>query len=140
MKFGRSPDLIVKVKGTCLSRIPQNARRPDSYTYLHLAPDAKLTQELLKRKVTGIAYETITNEEGHLPLLTPMSEAAGRMSVQVGAFYLQRTNGGRGVLLGGVPGVLLAQVAIVCWRCCRYQRSKNGCGTGRANIHSGFKS
>ncbi|HYE73359.1 MAG TPA: alanine dehydrogenase, partial [Blastocatellia bacterium] len=71
------------------------------------------TQQLLKKKVTGIAYETITNKEGHLPLLTPMSEVAGRMSIQVGATYLQENNGGRGVLLGGVPGVLPAKVAIL---------------------------
>jgi alanine dehydrogenase len=83
------------------------------FTYLHLAPDQKLTQAMLDRKVTGVAYETITNDEGHLPLLTPMSEVAGRMAVQVGAHYLQKPEGGRGVLMGGVPGVLPAKVVII---------------------------
>jgi len=106
-------DMIVKVKEPIAPEFPRMREGQTLFTYLHLAPDPKLTQELLNRKVTGIAYETITNEEGHLPLLTPMSEVAGRMSVQVGAFYLQRTNGGRGVLLGGVPGVLPAKVVIV---------------------------
>jgi alanine dehydrogenase len=83
------------------------------FTYLHLAPDRKLTQAMLESGVTGVAYETITNDEGHLPLLTPMSEVAGRMSVQVGAHYLQKPEGGRGVLMGGVPGVLPAKVVII---------------------------
>ena len=83
------------------------------FTFLHLAPLPELTQIMLDRKVTGVAYETITNEEGHLPLLTPMSEVAGRMAVQVGAYYMQKPQGGRGVLMGGVPGVLPAKVAIV---------------------------
>jgi alanine dehydrogenase len=83
------------------------------FTYLHLAPLPKLTSVLLERKVTGVAYETITGPEGSLPLLTPMSEVAGRMSIQVGARYLERVNGGRGVLLGGVPGVPPAEVIII---------------------------
>ena len=83
------------------------------FTYLHLAPLPKLTRVLLERKVTGVAYETITGPEGSLPLLTPMSEVAGRMSIQVGARYLERVNGGRGVLLGGVPGVPPAEVIII---------------------------
>ncbi len=89
--------------------------RPDLtlFTYLHLAPLPELTDKLLHRKVTGIAYETITDTLGTLPLLTPMSEVAGRMSVQVGAAYLQKGNGGRGLLLGGVPGVPPADVCIV---------------------------
>jgi len=106
-------EMIVKVKEPVSPEYGRMREGQILFTYLHLAPDPKLTQELLNRKVTGVAYETITNEEGHLPLLTPMSEVAGRMSVQVGAFYLQRTNGGRGVLLGGVPGVLPAKVVIV---------------------------
>src|SRR6185503_20888446 len=83
------------------------------FTYLHLAHLPRLTSVLLDRKVTGVAYETITGPEGSLPLLTPMSEVAGRMSIQVGARYLERVNGGRGVLLGGVPGVPPAEVIII---------------------------
>ena len=82
------------------------------FTYLHLAPVPDLTEQLLKKNVTGIAYETI-RENHSLPLLTPMSEVAGRMSVQVGAAYLEAERGGRGVLLGGVPGVPPAQVCII---------------------------
>jgi alanine dehydrogenase len=83
------------------------------FTYLHLAPLPELTSELLKKKVAGIAYETITDRNGTLPLLTPMSEVAGRMSVQVGATYLEKERGGRGVLLGGVPGVPPGNVCII---------------------------
>jgi alanine dehydrogenase len=83
------------------------------YTYLHLAPAPELTKALLEKKVIGIAYETIQLEDGSLPLLTPMSEIAGRMSIQVGAYHLQKEHGGRGVLLGGVPGVASGKVAIL---------------------------
>jgi len=83
------------------------------FTFLHLAPLPKLTDHLLKNNVTGIAYETIRDQQGRLPLLTPMSEVAGRMSVQVGASYLEKERGGRGVLLGGVPGVPPAQVCVI---------------------------
>ncbi|MFI5090951.1 MAG: alanine dehydrogenase [Terriglobales bacterium] len=83
------------------------------FTYLHLAPLPKLTDHLLKNNVTGIAYETIRDQHNRLPLLTPMSEVAGRMSVQVGAAYLEKERGGRGVLLGGVPGVPPGQVCVL---------------------------
>ena len=83
------------------------------FTYLHLAPDRELTKQLLERKVTGVAYETITDRKGTLPLLTPMSEVAGRMAIQVGATYLEKMQGGRGILLGGVPGVPAARVVII---------------------------
>jgi len=83
------------------------------FTYLHLAPVPDLTQRLLDKKVTGIAYETIRDPAGTLPLLTPMSEVAGRMAVQVGAAYLEKEKGGRGVLLGGVPGVPPASVCVI---------------------------
>jgi alanine dehydrogenase len=83
------------------------------FTYLHLAPVPDLTEKLLSKKITGIAYETIRDRAGTLPLLTPMSEVAGRMSVQVGAAYLEKERGGRGVLLGGVPGVAPANVCII---------------------------
>jgi len=83
------------------------------FTYLHLAPLAELTGRLLEAKVSGVAYETIREADGSLPLLTPMSEVAGRMAVQVGAQYLLKTCGGRGILLGGVPGVAPAHVVIL---------------------------
>jgi len=83
------------------------------FTYLHLAACEELTHELLSREVTGIAYETVELPTGYLPLLTPMSEVAGRMAVQVAAHYLERMNGGRGKLLGGVPGMRPSDVAII---------------------------
>lgn len=83
------------------------------YTYLHLAPAPGLTKSLLGKKIIAIAYETIQLEDGSLPLLTPMSEIAGRMAIQVGAFYLQKEHGGLGVLLGGVPGVAPGKVTIL---------------------------
>jgi alanine dehydrogenase len=83
------------------------------FTFLHLAPLPDLTEKLMSKKITGIAYETIRDRSGALPLLTPMSEVAGRMSVQVGAAYLEKERGGRGLLLGGVPGVPPATVCII---------------------------
>jgi alanine dehydrogenase len=107
-------DMIVKVKEPI---DPDLKRMKDSqllFTYLHLAPVPDLTETLMKKKITGVAYETITDERKRtLPLLTPMSEVAGRMSVHVGAYYLHKPNGGRGVLLGGVPGVLPVDVIII---------------------------
>jgi len=106
-------DMIIKVKEPIEPEYERLREGQILFTYLHLAPAPTLTQKLLEKKVTGIAYETITNPQGHLPLLTPMSEVAGRMSVQVGAAYLEKPNGGRGVLLGGIPGVLPAKVVII---------------------------
>ena len=106
-------DMIVKVKEPIAAEYPRMREGHLLFTYLHLAPDEALTQELLKRKVTGIAYETITDRRGTLPLLTPMSEVAGRMAIQVGAHYLEKMSGGRGILLGGVPGVPAARVVII---------------------------
>jgi alanine dehydrogenase len=106
-------EMIVKVKEPIASEYPRMKEGLLLFTYLHLAPDPKQTQALLKSKVTGIAYETITDRRGTLPLLTPMSEVAGRMAVQVGAQYLEKMNGGRGVLLGGVPGVPAASIVII---------------------------
>ena len=83
------------------------------FPYLHLAAEEELTHELLRRKVAAVAYETVELADGRLPLLTPMSEVAGRMAVQVGAHYLEKAHGGRGKLLGGVPGVRPAQVTII---------------------------
>jgi len=106
-------EMIVKVKEPVGPEYKRMREGQLLFTYLHLAPDPALTQAMLDSKITGIAYETITNDEGHLPLLTPMSEVAGRMAVQVGAHYLQKPEGGRGVLMGGVPGVLPAKVVII---------------------------
>ena len=106
-------EMIVKVKEPIDPEYPRMREGQLLFTYLHLAPDKKLTAELLKRKVTGIAYETITDRRGSLPLLTPMSEVAGRMAIQVGAHYLEKMSGGRGILLGGVPGVPAARVVII---------------------------
>ncbi len=106
-------EMIVKVKEPIASEYPRMREGQLLFTYLHLAPDPKLTHALLERKVTGIAYETITDRRGGLPLLTPMSEVAGRMAIQVGAHYLEKMSGGRGILLGGVPGVPAARVVII---------------------------
>lgn len=106
-------DMIVKVKEPIEPEYPRMREGQLLFTYLHLAPDRKLTEQLLQRKVTGIAYETITDRRGGLPLLTPMSEVAGRMAIQVGAHFLEKMAGGRGILLGGVPGVPAARVVII---------------------------
>ncbi|MBS0527139.1 MAG: alanine dehydrogenase [Proteobacteria bacterium] len=109
----RDAEMVVKVKEPLA---PERKRlRPGQvlFTYLHLAPDREQTQELLQSGVTAIAYETVTSPIGTLPLLTPMSEIAGRLAPQVGARYLERTSGGRGVLLGGVPGVPPADVVVL---------------------------
>lgn len=106
-------DMIVKVKEPTPAEFDLLKKDQLLFTYLHLANDPALTKVLIERNVQAVAYETVQLPNGPLPLLTPMSEVAGRMSVQVGAYYLQRTNGGRGVLLGGVPGVPGAEVVIV---------------------------
>ncbi len=106
-------EMIVKVKEPIAPEYPRMREGQLLFTYLHLAPDLELTKQLLERKVTGVAYETITDRRGTLPLLTPMSEVAGRMAIQVGAHYLEKMSGGRGVLLGGVPGVPAARVVII---------------------------
>lgn len=106
-------DMIVKVK----EPLPDEYEllRPNQilYTYLHLAAEPKLTRVLCERKVKAVAYETIQNSDGTLPLLTPMSEVAGRMATQIGAFFLQKDHGGKGVLLGGVTGVKPGKVTII---------------------------
>jgi alanine dehydrogenase len=105
--------IIVKVKEP--QPVEYDFLRPDLvlFTFLHLAADERLTREMMDRGVTGIAYETVELSNGQLPLLTPMSEVAGRMAIQIGAHYLEKENGGRGKLLGGVPGVRPADVAII---------------------------
>lgn len=105
-------DMIVKVKEPVQPEYNRMRENQVLFTYLHLAPEFELTKQMLEKKVTGVAYETIV-ANGRLPLLTPMSEVAGRMSVQVGATYLEKMNGGKGVLLGGVPGVPAANVVII---------------------------
>jgi alanine dehydrogenase len=106
-------DLIVKVKEPQPQEIALLEPRHTLFTYLHLAPDPEQTKGLMKSGATCIAYETVTANDGSLPLLRPMSEVAGRMSIQVGAHYLEKEQGGRGVLLGGVPGVAPARVSIL---------------------------
>ncbi len=106
-------DMIVKVKEPQPSEIALLEPRHTLFTYLHLAADKPQAEGLMKSGATCIAYETVTANDRSLPLLKPMSEVAGRMSVQVGAHYLEKEQGGRGVLLGGVPGVAPARVAIL---------------------------
>jgi alanine dehydrogenase len=108
-----SSDMIVKVKEPQPQEIALLEPRHILFTYLHLAADKPQAEGLMKSGATCIAYETVTSRSGALPLLKPMSEVAGRMSVQVGAHYLEKEQGGRGVLLGGVPGVAPAKVAIL---------------------------
>jgi alanine dehydrogenase len=110
--FAKS-EMIVKVKEPQPVECAMLRKGQVLYTYLHLAPDPKQTAGLIRSGATCIAYETVTAPDGSLPLLTPMSEVAGRMSVQVGAYCLQKANGGRGILLGGVPGVAPAKVVIL---------------------------
>ncbi|RME47145.1 MAG: alanine dehydrogenase [Caldilineae bacterium] len=106
-------NMVVKVKEPLPSEYPY--LRPDLllFTYLHLAANEQLTRTMLDSGVTGVAYETVELPNGSLPLLTPMSEVAGRMSIQIGAQYLERHEGGRGKLLGGIPGVRPANVVII---------------------------
>ncbi len=106
-------DMIVKVKEPQANECKMLRKGQVLFTYLHLAPDPEQTKGLIKSGATAIAYETVTSDRGGLPLLAPMSEVAGRMSIQVGAFYLQKEPGGSGVLLGGVPGVLPAKVTVI---------------------------
>jgi alanine dehydrogenase len=106
-------DMVVKVKEPIEREYVYFREGLVLFTYLHLAPLPGLTDKLLESKVIGIAYETVRDARGTLPLLTPMSEVAGRMSVQVGASYLEKEKGGRGILLGGVPGVPPARVCII---------------------------
>lgn len=108
-----SADMVVKVKEPVASEYGFLRRDLMLFTYLHLASDRPLTDALLNSGAIAIAYETVQTPDGQLPLLVPMSEVAGRMATQVGATYLQKTEGGRGVLMSGVPGVAPANVAIL---------------------------
>jgi alanine dehydrogenase len=106
-------DMIVKVKEPQPVEVARREPRHTLFTYLHLAPDPELTQGLVDSGATCIAYETVENVRGRLPLLAPMSEVAGKIATQAGAFILEKPLGGRGILLGGVPGVPAAKVKII---------------------------
>jgi alanine dehydrogenase len=110
--YGKA-DMIIKVKEPLPDEYELLRENQILYTYLHLAAEPKLTKVLCERKVKSIAYETIQAADGSLPLLTPMSEVAGRMATQIGAYYLQKDHGGKGILLGGVPGVKRGRVTII---------------------------
>ena len=106
-------DMVIKVKEPLAAEYGFFRENLVLYTYLHLAPEPELTKQLLQKKVAGVAYETIENPDGTLPLLRPMSEVAGRMAVQVGAWCLEKEHGGKGVLLGGVPGTRRGRCVIL---------------------------
>lgn len=106
-------DMVIKVKEPIQPEYALMKPNLILYTYLHLAAEPELTKQLMERKVKAVAYETIQLDDGSLPLLTPMSEVAGRMATQVGARYLQKSEGGKGILLAGVPGVRRGKVTII---------------------------
>jgi alanine dehydrogenase len=108
-----SMDMVMKVKEPLPSEYKYFREGLVLFTYLHLAPEPELTKALIDKKVVGIAYETVQLPNGSLPLLTPMSEVAGRMATQIGAAFLEKTRGGKGILLGGVPGVHRGKVTII---------------------------
>jgi alanine dehydrogenase len=108
-----SMDMVMKVKEPLPSEYKYFREGLVLFTYLHLAPEPELTKVLIDKKVVGIAYETVQLPNGSLPLLTPMSEVAGRMATQIGAAFLEKTRGGKGILLGGVPGVHRGKVTII---------------------------
>jgi alanine dehydrogenase len=110
--FGEA-DLILKVKEPQPDEVARLRPHHTLFTYLHLAPDERLTQGLLDSGATCIAYETVTDDRGRLPLLAPMSEVAGKIATQAGAFMLEKPLGGRGLLLGGVPGVAAGRVMVI---------------------------
>ncbi len=109
----RSSEVITKVKEPTPSEIAEMAEGQTIFDFLHLAPETELTQQLLDRRVCAIGFETVALDDGSLPLLIPMSEVAGRLAVQIGAHLLQADQGGRGVLLGGVPGVPRGHVTVI---------------------------
>ena len=110
--FGEA-DMIVKVKEPQPPEVALLEPRHTLFTYLHLAPDAELTRGLVESGATCVAYETVEDARGRLPLLAPMSEVAGKIATQAGAFMLEKPLGGRGILLGGVPGVAAANVMVI---------------------------
>ena len=130
--WGRA-DLIVKVKEPLPAEWPMLRPRQVVFTYFHFAADRRLTDAVLRSGITAIAYETIRDRNGNLPLLTPMSEVAGRMSIQEGAKFLERPFEGRGILLGGVPGVLPANVVVLGGGVVGANAAKTAAGLG-ANV------
>lgn len=112
-KVWRSAEMILKVKEPLPSEYGHMREGQTVFTYLHLAAGAKLTQELVRKRILGIAYETVEGSDGSYPLLKPMSQIAGRLAIQVGAYFLQSQHGGSGVLLGGIPGTLPGHVVVV---------------------------
>ncbi len=126
----KDAELILKVKEPLPPEY--DLLRPNQvlFTYLHLAPDLELTKAILRRKIVGIAYETVETADGRLPLLEPMSEVAGKMAVHIAAYYLARPLGGRGVLLGGVPGVPPATVVVLGGGIVGYNAAKVAAGMG----------
>lgn len=127
-------DLVVKVKEPLAAEWPRMRDGQVVFTYFHFAADEHLTKEVLKSGVVAIAYETLTDAKGTLPLLTPMSEVAGRMSIQEGAKYLERPQEGRGILLAGVPGVAPAEVVVLGGGVVGANAAKVAAGLG-ANVH-----
>ena len=127
-------DMIVKVKEPQDVEWPRLRKGQTVFTYFHFAADEKLTRALIESGATAIAYETLRDARGNLPLLTPMSEVAGRMSIQEGAKYLERPQEGRGILLSGVPGVAPAEVAILGGGVVGSNAAKVAAGLG-ANVH-----
>jgi alanine dehydrogenase len=126
-------DLIVKVKEPMQAEWPMMKSGQIVFTYFHFAADIRLTEAVMKSGITAIAYETIKDKNGTLPLLTPMSEVAGRMSIQEGAKFLERPHEGRGILLGGVPGVLPANVVVLGGGVVGANAAKTAAGLG-ANV------
>ena len=123
-------DMVYKVKEPLESEYPLLREGQIVFTYLHLAPDVPQTQALIDSKCTAIAYETVQLENGSLPLLTPMSEIAGKLSVQIGAYLLQKINNGSGILLGGLPGVVPGHVVIIGGGISGTAAAKVACGLG----------
>lgn len=127
-------EMIIKVKEPQQSEYPLLKEGQILFCYLHLAPDPVQTAALLDRKVVGIAYETVTDPHGRLPLLVPMSEIAGRIAVQVGASSLQLNHGGKGLLLGGVPGVAPARVVVIGGGVVGTEAARMACGLGASVV------
>lgn len=123
-------DMIVKVKEPLPPEYDLMKEGQIVFAYLHLAPEKELTAALLRRKVLGVAFETVQLANGGLPLLVPMSVIAGRMSIQIGIHYLEKQNGGKGVLISGVPGVLPGKVAIIGGGTVGYNAARQAAGLG----------
>lgn len=127
-------EMIIKVKEPQPSEYPLLKEGQILFCYLHLAPDPEQTAALLERKVVAIAYETVTDPQGRLPLLIPMSEIAGRIAIQVGATMLQLNHGGKGLLLGGVPGVAPARVVVIGGGVVGTEAARMACGLGASVV------